>query len=384
MSGGVHGAPDRGNVNLEAMKEVAKDTREELITEQKTSDKALAHDLKNPLAAAFKKTQKDMKTRFKKVSKTMEMKEKAGKLPLAAIKKTADEFSEGHPEHNKDSLVLLRSNIKPDASPETILKTVLAFYSDPSLADEALDFLLLTTEGDLHARVQEAKNQYNESHGREITAGRNIHQEARAASKDGLGSPTEMRDMYRDITGNPRDAHTLFIELSSKYSYRDLSKVARFLLHSMGSDMNSGGPSIEPGKLHNLITEVRSVQATLGVYAFFKGRNGLIKQQFEKEGAQIPPELNFENLARGFMQIAAERYPTSQKVQQEAKRLGVDNQLAGKMIALEQLRDAVRQVSTRVYRSTEHRDQVTAAIIECLEEVYDQMEVEEENEELME
>lgn len=382
MTGNVGGAPGRGNITLQAMMEVAKDLKEELKAEQNSSKAAFAAKSDNPMAAALKKSRKNTKARFKKVNKAMEMKEKTGKLPLAAIKKTADEFSEGHPEHKKESLVLLRSSIKPDDKPEAILERVLSFYRDPSLADEALDFLLLTTEGDLHVRVKEAKNQYNEQFSREITAGRNVHAEARSAAKEGLGTPTDMRNMYRDITGNPRDAHTLFQELSTQYSYRQLSKVAKFLLHSMGSDLTSGGPSIEPGRLHNLMTEVKSVQATLGVFAFFKNRQSLIKQQFELEEREVPKEVNFESLARAFMHIAGERYPTAQKIDQEAKTLNVDRDTAEKMIVLEQMRDAVKQVSTRVYRSPEHRDQVHQVLIECLEEIYDQMEAEAEQEEL--
>src|SRR5690606_11830940 len=115
-------------------------------------------------------------------------------------------------------------------------------------------------------------------------------------------------------TGNPRDANTLFGELANKYAYKELQKVIKFLLHSLGSDMKSKGPSIPRGELHTLLTETRTLQAILGVYRFFNKRMDLVNKLFSKAGLQMPKQLSFEQMAKCFMSLAGERYPSSDKV----------------------------------------------------------------------
>ena len=85
----------------------------------------------------------------------------------------ANEFNDKNPELNQRSLLLLRSMISDSDTPEEILEKVLNFYSDYSLADDALDFLLQTTTGDLASKVQQAKDNLNEDFGREVVAGKN-------------------------------------------------------------------------------------------------------------------------------------------------------------------------------------------------------------------
>ena len=107
----------------------------------------------------------------------------------------------------------------------------------------------------------QAKEFLNASFKREIVAGRNINLQAQTFSKEGLGSPTALRDMYRDITGNPRTPHTLFDELTAKFSYDSMRMVIRFLLHSLGADLKSKGPSITRPELMRLMEETQILQA---------------------------------------------------------------------------------------------------------------------------
>src|SRR5262249_22188290 len=155
---------------------------------------------------------------------------------------------------------------------EEILHKVLEMYPDYSLADEALDFLLQTTEGSLAEEVRLAKEELNAQYGREVKAGRNIAEQSREFSKQGLGSPMGLRNLYREVTGNPRDANTLFNELTTKFNYDKMKTAIDFLLHSMGSDLKSKGPSIDRGELHRLLSETRKLQGILGIFRFFKSR----------------------------------------------------------------------------------------------------------------
>lgn len=366
------------NTTLEAMAQVKSDEQIELSSEQLSSKEAFVasqQEAVNPFAQ-MQKASKSIKAQKSRVQKMMKGGEKAHRLlPIAQIKNSADQFQQRNQELKASVLVLLRELIKPGDTKEEILKKLMDFYPDVSLADEALDFLLETTEGELAVTVQEAKDEHNEKFGREIAAGRNIGTHAREASEKGLGSPTSLRDLYRNVTGNPRDSTTLFQELSQRYAFKELKKVVDFLLHSLGTDMKSKGPSIPHGQLHRLLTETRSLQAILGVYRFFNARMPLVNKLFQRDGLQLPPQLNFETMAKEFMSLAGERYPTGDRVLQTAIRLGVDKWIRAKIIALSQFRDAIREVAVnQIYRSLQHRDELYIAILEALEDLEDELE----------
>jgi type III secretion protein W len=326
----------------------------------------------------FVKMQKDQKTLSNNKSRLQKMLRSGEPRrldPIDQIKDSASRFQESNPELKETSLIRLRQLIKDTDTAEEILNKVKDFYTDVSLMDEALDFLLSTSEGELAAKIQEAKELLNERSGREIIAGRNIGAHAREAAEKGLGSPTTLRDMYRNITGNPRDSATLFQELSQRYAFKDLKKVIDFLLHSLGADLKAKGTSIPRGQLHRLFTETRSLQAILGVYRFFRGRMALMAKLFEKDGLEMPSQLTFEAMAKQFMGLAGERYPTGDKVLQTAVKLGLEKWILAKIIALSQFRDAIREVAVyQIYRSIQHRDELYLAILEALEELEDELE----------
>lgn len=365
------------NLTLEAMQAVAKEEKVEKQAAQQETQSAFLNQQEeavNPFAARVK-SEKSIKSNKERVNKNLAAGEKAYMLPVERIKDSAEQFQRRNPELKATILQMLREHIKPDDSVEDILRKVREFYPDVSLADEALEFLLETTDGELARKVQEARDSFNSEFGRDITAGRNIGQQARQASEKGLGTPTTMRDLYRDITANPRDSATLFEELSNRYAFKELKKVTDFLLHSLGADMKSKGPSIPHGLLHRLLEETRSLQAILGVYRFFKMRMRLIQSLFEKEGLETPTQVNFETLSKQFMALAAERYPTASKVLQLAAKLGIEKWLIAKIIVLSQIRDAIREVSVnQIYKSIQHRDELYMAIIEALEDLEDELE----------
>lgn len=374
--GVVSGQP---NVTIAAMQEVAKEEQLEQKAEQVTSQKTLLESQEtavNPFAARIQTTQKSIKAHKGRVQKMMNAGEKSKRLlPIEQIKDMAGQFQRRNQELRANVLVLLREYIKPGDTKEDILRKLQEFYPDPSLADEALEFLLETTDGELRQQVAEAKNDLLEQFSREIAAGRNITEQAQIASQKGLGTPSTLRDLYRDVTGNARDSTTLFEELSKKYAFKELKKVIDFLLHSLGSDMKAKGPSIDRGMLHRLFTETRSLQAILGVYRFFRGRMNLMETLFKKEGLEMPQQLSFELMAKQFMSLAAERYPSANKVLEGTARLGIEKWILAKIIALSQFRDAIREVAiNQIYKSLQHRDELFMAIIEALEDLEDELE----------
>lgn len=366
------------NKTIEAMKAVAAEEIHELRVEQQESQEefqASLTEMTNPLLLARRSREKDDKPIRNRVKEALKSGDKTEVVEaIKDLDNKADQYQGRNPELKSDALKELRRYLKPDDDKETILKKVQQFYPDVSLADEALDFLMETTDGDLFRNIQGAKEDFNAAFGREIAAGRNIHEEARAAAGGKLGTPTDLRQLYRDITGNPRDSSTLFDELSGRYTFKDLAKVSKFLLHSLGADMKSQGPSIPRGFLHTLINETRSLQAILGVYTFFSGRMDLLKKLFNKEALPIPNQLTFEALAKQFMSLVAERYPTSSKVLQKAANLGIEDGLQAKIFVISQLRDAVRAMAPNyIYKSIPHRDEVYMSIIEALEDLEEEL-----------
>lgn len=288
----------------------------------------------------------------------------------------AHDFGRRNPELPPSRLRTLRQKISNQATEQEILEEVSAAFEDPTLADEALEYLDRTTSGQLQAKVRLARGLLNAEKGREIIAGRNIDPAAKSFFQKGLAqSPTELRDLYRDITGNPREHNALFTELSAKYSFDDLKKVVAFLLQGMSYDLKSKGPSIQQAELMLLMSEIRDLQSILWIYLFFKGRLKLLRKMFAQQGLAFSKALTFERLAKDFIKLVEERYPTMMKLLKALEELGLLDE--AKVLVLSQYREAIRMLSPRVYKSVRHKQDLLGIIIEALTELEEEEEEEE-------
>ena len=332
----------------------------------------------NPVTMSRRFQTLEEKLRKKEVEKKEAEEAEEKIIEVEKIEEISQEYEKRNPELLARSLQLLRSQIEHEDSAEDLLRKVMEHYPDHSLADESLEFLDQTTAGALGEKVRQAKENLNTTYGREVRAGKNMGAEARAFSQQGLGSPTGLRDLYRDITGNPRDAATLFGELNEKFVYEKMETAIDFILHSLGADLKSKGPSIAPGELHILMTEARNLLAILWVFRFFRGRMALINAAFERAGMLLPTRITFEMLAKMFVQFLRERYPSMDKVFQLALKMGISADLLAQIILFSQMRDAVRGVAPKLFRSEQHRHDVLMSFIEALEELEERTEEEEE------
>ncbi len=324
-----------------------------------------------------------METRRKRSSKEEEA-EKSGKsdekiVAVQRIEKAAGDVNKRNPELQSRALILLHSRLLPGDTKDDILRKVLELYPDPSLADEALDFLLEVTDGPLAEQARLAKDELNQTRGKEVRSGRNISTETKQFAGQGLGAAPQLRSLYRQVLDNPRDVHTLFNDFSSNFDYPKLKVLSSFLLGSLGSDLRSKGPSIDRGELHRLFTETRKLQAILGIYTFFESRMNLIKGAYEHDGISSPPP-SFEQLAKQFMKAVQERYPAADKVLQLAAQLGISKDQLAQIILLTQMRDAMRQVAPKLFRSSQHRQDLLNAFMDAIEELDEQIEEDEEEE----
>jgi type III secretion protein W len=278
------------------------------------------------------------------------------------------------------TLLILRQRVTSDDTQEDVLAKVLDMYPDHALADEALDFLIETSRGDLQAIAKKAKEQLNQQYSREILAGRNMGTQSREFSEKGLGSATSLRDLYREITGTPREPLKLFQELSDKFPYDKLKITIMFLLHSLGADLKAKGPSIPRGELKMLLDETHSLQGILGIFRFFQSRMQLISRQFASYGLSLPQNLSFETLAKQLVKFLTERYMNAEKILQSARLLGLSDKTMAQIIIYTQMRDAMKQIALRYYRNPQHLQELTRAMLDALEQLEEQWEEEEDEE----
>ena len=363
--------------NAKELKDILRASKQDAA---KDSAQALMQT-RNPLEGKMRKSRKGLKDRKTTVKKTQKA-EKGSDAKSAKSSEVAQKYQKNNPELKKESLLLLRQALKEGGgqSKEEVQQTLKKFYPDPALADEALDYLLETTEGELREEIREAKNELNKDFGKEVAAGRNMGKESRAFSEKGLGSPTALREMYRDITDNPREPADLFQEFAEKFDFEQMQETIKFLFKSLGADFRAKGPSIPRGELHRMMTECKTLQAILGVYNFFKSRMKLIENALKKNGIVLNKKISFKALSKIYMSLVTDRYPSPDKVLALSKKLGVDSTLVGQIILFTQMRDAIRQTSPRLYRSSNHRDELWLAMIEALEELEIELEEEEDEE----
>ncbi|MBI5273611.1 MAG: hypothetical protein HY860_00980 [Chlamydiales bacterium] len=299
------------------------------------------------------------------------------------VEDAAKKFNKNNPELNAKALVIIRSLIKEGDSSEDILRKIQSTYADHYLTDDTLDFLVETAiPGSEHYEtLKKTKERFNTLFEREIKAGRNIAQESRNFSQIGLGTPTGLRDLYRDITGNPREPVVLFGELIKTFDFEKLKQVIDFILHSLGSDMKAKGPSISIGELQNLFGSARTMQAILGVFRFFQSRMNLIGGAFQRSDLELPSRLTFQLLSDQFMKLIAERYPSADKILKLASSLGISEEYLAQIIIFTQYRDALRNVSPKMFKSDRHRQDLLKTTLDALSELEDLLEEEEEEDE---
>lgn len=299
-----------------------------------------------------------------------------------AIEQIAEDYYQRNPELQKKMLMNLHHQMKPNDTPHQILEKLQKAYSDKALADEAIDFLIEVSETkeEIRAKYILAKETFNAEYGREIRAGRNIHAQARAFSEKGLGTPTGLRDLYREVTGNPRTPNKLFEELVAKFKFSDMKNIIDFILHALGADLKAKGSSISHAELQRLFSEARTMQAILGVFRFFYARMKMIQKQFDRYDLTMPSRINFEVLARILMQLLEERYPSPDKILKLAFALGIAEEIAAQIIIFTQYRDAMRHISPMLFKSERHRQELLMALMETLSDIEDEYNEQQEKE----
>lgn len=329
----VNRTPEGVSTSELFQKEAAEDAAEVRQESATARSDALTDDAKNvTILAKTQSAKKTEKNNLKKVKEAMFGAGKAKALTkLQKLKDSAAQYHQNNPELEEEALLNAREYIEAGDSPEDILGKLDQFWkNDPVLQDEALDYLIENAPDDAAKdKLIAAKNLLVEKFSqREIIAGRNIGAVSRDVEYGGVHVAKSLRDYYQQITKEDHDANSLFRELSTGRSFEELNKMTDFLFHALGEDLKAPGPSIEPGRLHKLNSEVKDLQAVLGVYRFFQARDGLMEKMFAQEQLNMPPQINFEKMAKEFMTFTGDRYPSADKATQITTRMGISDEAA--------------------------------------------------------
>jgi len=369
-------------VNLPAIQQrAAKQDAKELNAKQEASKARFMENVERGFnrASLEKDTERDKFRTLENRKKHPEsVEQRITEVESKSEEDLAQNYNRRNPELPSDKLRSLKESIHKGQSAEEILEQVDKAFEDATLADEALEYLEKSTEGSLQENVKAAKTLLNELRGREVIAGRNVDAAAKSFHKQGVGqSPTELRNLYRDITGNPRDHNTLFTELSEKYPFDDLKLLTKFLLKGLAYDLKSKGPSIQAAELMRLMTETRNLQSILWVYLFFKSRQKMMRMLYKRYGFKDKKtKPSFEKLAKEFIKLAEERYPSVMKLLKQGDQLDLDD--LEKIIVFMQYRDAIRGLSPRIYKTNRHKQDLLLVILETLDELEERQDMEDE------
>jgi len=106
----------------------------------------------------------------------------------------------------------------------------------------------------------------------------------------------------------------------------------------------------------------------------------IVFRGFDKNDLYFPKQLSFEMMAKLFMELIEDRYPSAVKVVKLAKQMGVDDEIIAQVILFTQFRDAIRNVAPKLYRNTQHKQELLNAYMDALEELDEALEREYEDE----
>ena len=124
------------------------------------------------------------------------------------------------------------------------------------------------------------------------------------------------------------------------------------------------------------------MQAIWQVYRFFEKGLSSLHVLFNKEYLTFPSNINFEILAKLFVGTIVDAYPSPEKILRLASQLGLESQIVAQIIIFSQMRDAIRKVAPRLFRSEQHRQDLLLTYMSALDELDDIIEsLEDEQEE---
>jgi len=278
-------------------------------------------------------------------------------------------YENKNPEVKSKNLQGLKDQISKFDTPEDILQKIMENFPDPVMADAAFDYLLQVMPDELKAKIYNARENFKNRFGRALKAGKNIFEESLKFSEEGLGAPSELRQMYAELTGDPKTPIYLFDELLKKFDYEKMKKAIDFWMHALGADLNSKGSSIQRGELYKLIEETRTLQAILGVYNYFASKQRELVLNLARRNAEATPEMNYQNLAKLFVRILQDKFPSPDKILNLKRDLKIEPFLHSQEAVLSVMCSGIKGTSPRLYKNEKHKIEILNCFLLALEAI---------------
>lgn len=314
--------------------------------------------------------------KFKSSSNNPEKAEGQDDIPheIEATVEVSDYYENKNPDLKAKSLQSLKEQISKFDTSEDILQKVLEAFPEPVTAEAAIEYLLKTLPDELREKIKEAQDKLEKRFSRKLQAGKNIFEESLKFAEEGLSTPSELRETYSQLTAESRSTLDTFEELLNKFTFEKMTQAISFWLSALGADLNSKGSSIEKGELHKLIEETRTLQAILGVYNYFSAKQRELILSLVRHNALATPEMNYQNLAKIFVKILQDPYPSPDKILFYKNDLNIVSNLASQEAVFNVMCSAIKNVSPRLYRNNKHKDEVLSCFLIALEAIDNVME----------
>jgi type III secretion protein W len=280
----------------------------------------------------------------------------------------SDYYENKNPEVKGKTLQSLKEQISKFDTTEDVLQKILEAYPDPVNADAACEYLLLVLPDELKEKIFNARKTLNERFARKLRAGQNIFGQSLEFA-DQLGPPSQLRQLYSELTETTPEPLDLFEELLKKFTFEKMKDAISFWLNALGADLNSKGSSIQKGELKKLIDETRTLQAILGVYSFFASKQQELIVSLIRKKTEATAEMNFKNLAKLFVKILQDKYPSPDKILFLKHDLKIENLLHAQETILNIMCSAIKKVSPKLYRNQKHQEEVTTCFLMALEAI---------------
>lgn len=337
---------------------------------------------KGPISTIFKKLKEFVRRVTRKDGADIKGRQVAKSSQI--VKDKAGEFAKKNPELSKETLenilkelVRRHGESEDGLSAQDVEDLVLAYYPDPYLANDVLNFLIESTEGGLNDTVRDAQGNHEELYPREIQIGKNISEEARTFESRGLDSPSKLREWYRSaVTSTAGQVKTtdLFLKMMDRFGFEKLVKANHFYLAALGADLRKGGLSVP--ELADKVHQVRSLQAIVNVFRMSRMRMRVIDKAlnyYAKLGVreQLPPGFDFQSLGRLTMNILQDRNISKDTILQKVRAQGFGNSEVAMMCVIQQMSLMLNDLdSHRVFMSPVHKEQTEKAFKETCEFLY--------------
>lgn len=297
--------------------------------------------------------------------------------PKEKIDAALEGFGKRNPSLKKEGLLKLSDDIRGKSIDEILELVKAEYHNVPENVFQALEALMSIEDNpETHTTLSAALNEYEGVNRAAIERGVYVLDACR--KQEGVEF---IRDIYRNIeqqpdriefirqaiakiVENPSDS---FIDKFFKISFVDIGTEITKL--NSPKKRNEFRGELRP-QLEAIMVETKKLQDTKGVLMVFK--NSMRRVNLGFKNSIKPPQLTYINMAKEFMSVVAERYPSSDKVLQSSEKLGVKS-IEEKINVISIYRDTVREIAPRIYRSVQHRDEVFTAIIETLEDLEDQL-----------